>query len=395
MSGRVLGCGVSSLALLAALSAGCGSGTGGASGKAGAQGNAGASGAAAGGSGSGGGAGTAGTNGAAGRGGGAGTDTSDASADEPSTPADGGDAAQGLGPDANCGPARLDRLAPDLLLLLDRSGSMGNQEDDTKCPIAAPMCVTKWAACTNAVNQVVQETESSVRWGLKYFANNAQCGVEAGVAVPVGPKNAMAIASSIAATMPTGDTPTRLAVASAGDYLSSLQDPNPKILLLATDGSPNCGPGLPADIDDTAGAVAAVKALADTGIPVYVIGIGNVAMLVNNLQQLAIAGGRPKAGPVAYYPTSSSADLVDALHAIGAQSMPCTYALPFVPPDPGNARVSAASVRIPRDLTHVEGWDYDATFKSIQLYGTWCTQDQAGALASVDFLAGCQPGILP
>jgi hypothetical protein len=291
---------------------------------------------------------------------------------------------------------RLDRVAPDLMLLLDRSGSMALQLNGTLCQRGA-LCETRWGDCTMAVNQVVKETESSVRWGLKFFPTNAICGVTDTVAVPVGPGNAGAIATSIAGAMPGGSTPTRLTIVSAAAYLSGLADPNPKVLLLATDGLPNCLPGAPnTAMDDTAGTIAAVKMVADNGIPVYVIGIGSDVMNQQNLEEIAIAGGRPRAASPAFYPVESTADLVDALHAIGAQSMPCTYALPAAPLDPAFVTVSASNVRIPRDQTHAEGWDYgDNTLKTIRLYGSWCTKDQTGMLTDVELVASCVSMIPP
>ena len=53
--------------------------------------------------------------------------------------------------------------------------------------------------------------------------------------------------------------------------------------------------------------------------------------------------------------------------------------------------ITAANVVIPRDATHADGWDYDADIRSIHLYGTWCTKDQASALANVDETVPC-PG---
>jgi hypothetical protein len=305
----------------------------------------------------------------------------DASVDAPNASFDGG-------ADGACGPVRLDRVAPDLLLLLDKSGSMANDENDTKCMLGVA-CVTKWSECTMAVNQVVQETQGSLRWGLKFFPNNAACGVTPGVSVPIGPANTMPIADSIAATLPGGSTPTRLAVASAADYLMSLADPNPKVLLLATDGEPNCAPGATSAADDSAGAIAAVQMLADAGIPTYVIGIGNVAIANATLNMMAVAGGRPQAGFTSYYPAASNAELVDTLRAIGAQTMPCTYALGALPASPQDLVVTAGTGVIPRDATHAEGWDYDTGGKTIRLYGTWCAKDQAGTLVNVEETLPC------
>jgi hypothetical protein len=165
-----------------------------------------------------------------------------------------------------------------------------------------------------------------------------------------------------------------------------------------TAGAGAAGTGDAAGVSGGAGATAAAgagDASADalappgSGIPVYVIGIGTDPVLVQNLQQMAMAGGRPRPGDPAYYPVESSADLVDALRAIGAQSAPCTYALPTVPLAPNDVVIKAANVVVPHDTTHAEGWDYDANATSIRLFGTWCTKDQAGALTNVEETAPC------
>ena len=79
---------------------------------------------------------------------------------------------------------------------------------------------------TAAINQVVGQTQATIRWGLKYFANDDTCGVNNGAAVDVGPNNGTAIANSIAMTMPGGstDAPGR---ASGAAYLMGVTDPNP------------------------------------------------------------------------------------------------------------------------------------------------------------------------
>jgi hypothetical protein len=255
--------------------------------------------------------GEAGTSGAAGSSAGTGPDGS----------ATGG-AGTGASPDARCSSTG---LPPDLLLLLDRSGSMSQALDGTVCPSVPvdPPCVSRWTDVTKAVNDVVQEGEGTMRWGLKYFPSSgsgASCIVESGVAVPVADRNAAAVAASIAATTPSGRTPTRLAVQSAAAYLLTLTDPNPKVIVLATDGAPNCGPGQAnTALSDSAGTVATIKAVADNGIPVYVIGIGTFAEENAILRDMAVAGGRAQAAEPRYYPVTSSADLVAALRTIGAQ----------------------------------------------------------------------------
>jgi hypothetical protein len=181
-----------------------------------------------------------------------------------------------------------------------------------------------------------------------------------------------------------GRTPTRFAVASTGEYLNGLHDGNPKVVLLATDGLPTCTPGLPSSsVPDMPGTVAAIKAIADSGIPVYVIGIGNIATGTATLNEMATAGGRPRAADPAYYPVESRQTLVEALHTIGAQTGVCSYALPSVPSKPSDVIISTSGLVIPRDVAHAEGWDYDAAMNSIQLYGTWCAKDKMAALTGV------------
>src|SRR5882672_929249 len=88
---------------------------------------------------------------------------------------------------------------------------------------------------------------------------------------------------------PGGRTPTAAAVMSGATYLNGLADPNPKYILLATDGEPNCAGGRQGGGGgtDRAGAVAAVRMSAAAGIPVYVVGIGNVTASVTTLNMMA------------------------------------------------------------------------------------------------------------
>src|SRR5882757_2573448 len=53
---------------------------------------------------------------------------------------------------ANCGLQQygLQNVPPDLLIIEDKSGSMGHQQDDTACPRMGA-CATKWADTTAAL----------------------------------------------------------------------------------------------------------------------------------------------------------------------------------------------------------------------------------------------------
>jgi hypothetical protein len=301
----------------------------------------------------------------------------------------------------NCGLQQygLQNVPPDLLIVEDKSGSMGNDENDTKCPGMGAACMTKWADVTGAINMVVAQTETTIRWGLKYFANDNGCGVNAGAAIPIAPNNAMAIAASIAATNPGGSTPTAAAVMSGAAYLQTVADPNPKFILLATDGEPNCAGGK-GGASDQAGAVAAVTAAAAAGFPVFVVGVGNVATAQATLDMLAVAGGRAQAGMPKYYPVASSADLVTVLKTIGGMIASCSFGLGSVPPDPTNVGVYAngdTSMKIPKDVTHANGWDYGAGMKSIVLYGAACDAVKAmpPTTKTIQAIYGCPGVVIP
>ena len=135
---------------------------------------------------------------------------------------------------------------------------------------------SKWALLTPALNQVVMETETMVNWGLKLFADaSGGCGVNANtVAVPVGAGTAAMISTVIMGrTDPMGNvlngssTPTRRAMDAAVAYFATVTEPNPKYVLLATDGLPNCTGTGNNQNDDTPGAIMAVANARHGGYP--------------------------------------------------------------------------------------------------------------------------------
>ena len=298
--------------------------------------------------------------------------------------------------DANCGLRTfgLNKLPPDVLVVLDRSGSMVNQATGGSCGVTRT-CGSRWVEMTNAINQVVMQTQTTIRWGLKFFADVPACGINDGATVEIGVNTAPAISTAIINMNTGGQTPTRAAMVSAGAYLGKLTDPNPKYVLLATDGEPNCQVGNPKlDFPDSEAAIASVKAVADQGFPVYVIGVATSGDVLDmTLRQMAKVGGRPRTDDPEYYPVSSSEDLVTALGKIGGQITSCTFGLGAKPPDTTNVAVNADGKRVPRDTTHTDGWDYGPGMLSIQLYGSWCDKAMANTITNVQALFGC-PGIV-
>ena len=184
-------------------------------------------------------------------------------------------------PDANCGakdkPAV--RLLPNILIVLDRSNSMNDDVMNRQCTPdggggGSRNCGpnSKWAQVVPALAEVLSETDADVNWGLKFFPDNSAnaCNVNPNAAVPIAPMNGAAVTAAImGATDAMGgvagynSTPTRNGMNGAVTYMNTLTDMNPKFILLATDGLPNCpasGNG-----DDSAGSVTAVTAAATAG----------------------------------------------------------------------------------------------------------------------------------
>jgi hypothetical protein len=304
------------------------------------------------------------------------------------------DAGGPTGPSAdgpNCGLERfaVERLPPDVLIVLDKSTSM---LDFAKGILGCLLlqCNSKWTDMTSALKSTVTATQGTVSWGLKLFPSDSSCGVTDAVTAPVAPNNASAVNDAIDANKPSGSTPTRLALESGGRYLMGLTTPNPRFVVLATDGQPNCA-GQNSGADDMA-TIAAVASLASAGIPVFVIGVGIGADADATLSAMATAGGKPRQASPTYYPVATSADLSAALSAIGGQIVSCTLPIKE-PPDPTNIAVDADGMRVPRSPT--EGWDYGANGKTIQLSGTWCTNYQNGMIKDVQTIFGCPGVVIP
>jgi hypothetical protein len=300
--------------------------------------------------------------------------------------------------DSNCGniTSRTTRQPVDVLLVLDRSGSM-DYSISQDCYCATPTgtkfgslcadttnCTTRW----NAVKPAVRTTLSSssyVNWGLKFFPSagaNTSCTESSIMEVPITATSASDVQSEVDNAAYEYSTPTSAALGAATAYLKDLNDGNEKFILLATDGEPNCG-GNPASVntDDLAGATSAASAAFAAGFKVYVIGIGpNLA----NLTQLAQNGGTTD-----FYQVSSPQDLSDALSSISKLVGSCNFTLNATPPDEDNIGVYVNGSRVDKDSNN--GWTFGSSTQEIVLTGDYCAQMSSANEADVQILFGC-PG---
>jgi hypothetical protein len=275
---------------------------------------------------------------------------------------------------------------PDLLIVQDISGSMGDTENDTP-PTGTQQ--SKWQQIRAGLETVVSQV-TTVNWGLYMFPAQGfslQC-VNAQPDVPVAPNNAAAITAKLNATTPGNGTPTTDALKTAVTYLQGLKDGNGKFIVLATDGEPNdCSSGN----DDSAGAIAEVMAAANAGINTFVVGIGTTTGAVSTLNSMATAGKEPQAGTPSYYPVTSQAALEKSLSSIATGLVSCTYQLQMPPANPDLVEIDGNGVKIPRDPTHMNGWDFGPGNMSIIFYGQACDNLQKGVTTSISAVYGCPP----
>jgi hypothetical protein len=287
----------------------------------------------------------------------------------------------------NCGLETFE-LKPrpaELMLILDRSGSMND-------PAGPGSPTTKWVDVTSALDEAMMKTDQVIQWGMKAFpTDQVQCNVADGVEVPGAPMNYASVRAQIGKSTPNGDgTPTTVAIQKTVAYLAAHPSTNPRYLVVATDGEPNCRAGAGySGARDEAGAVAAVTAALQAGLKTFVIGVATAPGAEKVLGDMAQAGGAPRAGTPPYYPVASRADLINALGEITSLVTDCVFGLNKAPPSPDDVNVSVGGAPVRRDAAHADGWDYGASSNSIQFYGPACEQVKMGASKDVRIVFGC------
>lgn len=282
----------------------------------------------------------------------------------------------------------LERLPPEILIVLDRSSSMN------RMATGAPGNL--WMNTTSALDEVVRTTQDKVQWGLKMYPVPGGCNVADNVEVAIAPTNHMPVVMSMMGMgyNMTGDggTPTADAIRRGVAYLRTVTTKNPKYIVLATDGEPNC----PGNMGRQQ-SIAAITEAVGAGYKVFVIGIavgnaGSTGSVI--LNEMAAAGGEPRMDPMfKYYPVGNKADLVTALEKITVAVSNCVFPLDKKPPAPNDVAVDVAGTRIKQDP--MNGWSYGANMMSIQLNGDACEKVKMGNANQVKITFGCPGFVIP
>ena len=333
------------------------------------------------------------------------------------TGGDGSGGDVGIGVDAappNCGQTSVSVMPvpPDILIVQDRSLSMTDDSNDQACTggtlAGDGKCGanSKWAQVTTAINQVVGQTQAKVNWGLIFLGDEATtCGAATAPVVDITPGDSFQpIQAAFNGVVFTGQigTPTAAVMNNAVQYMKGLTDPNPKYLLLATDGEPNCAAGTTnVGGSDAVGAENAVAAASTAGFPTFVVGIATTSdpAATNALNVMAVNGGEAQTGAATqYYAVTDTAGLETVLAQIIGKAVSCTIPLTGVSGSLDKVAVSAKdasgnTIEIMQDP--VNGWSYtDTTKTAIILNGDSCDNLKSVTYTGFQFIYTCATGII-
>jgi len=308
-------------------------------------------------------------------------------------------------------PLPVERFAAEVILVIDRSGSMSER---------TPSGVTRWQAVTTALSRVLPAVERELLVGLTQFPGPArgdtQCGDNSRIELAPRLLNANNVLATLGRTAPTGGTPTFDALRAAQAWYRA-NPPSGRVrgryLLLATDGGPNCnaslvgatctctnprtGCNLPrgelACLDDDR-TVNLLRELSGAGVATFVIGTpgDDPGSLPQTLDRMAIAGGRPRpgAGASRFYRAEDVDEFATAFRSITTELVRCRYVTNPVD-DPAQVSVTVGGREVPRDPRRADGWDWTSVSSGeVVLFGAACEASQrAGGAVSIRY--GCRP----
>jgi hypothetical protein len=297
-----------------------------------------------------------------------------------------------------CGQNELSgqRVAPNLMILLDRSGSMDDDADGD----------TRWNVAKKAIAAVTGRFGDEIRFGLATYSSCQPGGCSAGsIVVPIAGDDAGRIDAFLSNKVDQGSQ-DGAALNDDGDvqYLcdsdepetstgkslfalvneSSLQDPaRENAVLLITDGeeSDEC-------IDDEHDGKAGAAALLAQAIRVrtYVVGLGVNA---DSVDEIAVAGGTSQ-----LLPADNEAELTAALARIASQALSCELVLDNQPNNPDEIYVffNDEPTQIARD--DADGWFYEPATRTITFQGASCGALKEQRVSDVDVVFGCPAPVL-
>jgi hypothetical protein len=308
---------------------------------------------------------------------------------------------------------------PQVMFVIDRSGSMSFTLDGQET--VPPGEQSRWDLLHDALEETVLPLDRQLATGAKFFPEVAPDGSldvpeiscrtddALGLAPDIG--NMRTVLNVFRATRPRGGTPTAEAIRIAAEQLAARRGVA-RYIVVATDGAPNCNGDLNGRncvcttprstcsandrgrfscLDDVR-AIDAVRESADVRkIPVFVIGLGSTERpeFLRVLDDMAVAGGRPRANAPRHYNVQRASELSSALVAIRDSISKCTFLTPSSPEDPDAIAVEIDGAIVKRDPTRRDGWDWvDQAYGELAFFGDACERAQRGT-AKVGGVVSC------
>jgi len=266
------------------------------------------------------------------------------------------------------------QVTPDIMLVLDKSGSMGEA-------LVNGNSTSKWDVMRTAVASVVSNNGDKVNFGLMMFPWTSNCN-DGQVRVAPAINNVGNILGEMNSIGPGGKTPTHQSLARARDYFDGQPvNPDGRIVVLATDGLPVCSSiGQSVDV---------INQLQQRSIKTYVLGFGFGNVDISGLQQMATAGGTNQV-----YSADSPSQLNVALDSIlGDVTVPsCDFELQQTPSNADDINVTINGVELTRDDPN--GWSYDETSQTISLLGASCESVKSGGTSGIAVDLGCEGTVI-
>jgi hypothetical protein len=291
-----------------------------------------------------------------------------------------------------------DPQTPDMMIVLDRSGSMTDGG--------------RWNPSVSAVRRITTDLDTRIRFGLALFpdpandsagsttvtsladcftapdfqmcldsldamASSGAC-LPGAVVVPIADKNATAIGTALDKTQPLGGTPTSDTLEKlVTTYADEPAGPDTtgvhaKYVLLVTDGQPTCpaGHGQDTTQPDIDASDKAIEALLAKNVKTYVIGYDTTGkgneMLASVLDGFAQRGGT---GDKMHRPVEDEASLVMELEKITGAIVGCSFTLDKPPSRADFVRVTLDGKQV--NLNDANGWMLTGD-RTVELTGTAC-----------------------
>ena len=279
---------------------------------------------------------------------------------------------------------KINPIPPDVLLVLDKSGSMSMESwDHDENP--QTKVVTRWYSLYGVVSSIVTKFDKTVNFGMKLYPNleatsyePKACVVDPGVEVEIAPENANAVLALLppADFAVLGGTPMESGLKEAFTYLQALDAGKQRFALMVADGeiSKTCQ----GEVFNEA--LGAVKNAKTKGIATYVVGIDVDPSTSAQLAALAEAGGKPNVNnPDGFYQTSSQIELQAALQQIVDDTLSCVIDVDPEPSEPDLFQVWIGPDRIDRidavtDCKTEDGWVWTKPHVQIELCGAACLE---------------------